>query len=72
MTSFTFLLVFKIGRVLLIMQYLSAFIIIICLLGFETHSANQQTLSGVWIVVNICLEPQWHRLIIEERKKERD
>ena len=61
------------GRVRLIIQYLRAFSITICLLGFGTHSADRQTQSGVWIVVNVCLEPQWHRLITEKKeKKEKD
>ena len=35
------------GCVRLIMQYLSACSITICLLGFGTHSADRQTHSGV-------------------------
>ena len=57
------------GRVRLIMQCLSACSITICFLGFGTHSADRQARCGVWIVVNVYLEPQWHILIIATKRK---
>ena len=58
-------------RMRLVMQDLSARTITNCVHGLGTHSADRQTQFGVWIVVNVCSEPQLYRLIIAPKKKER-
>ena len=58
-------------RMRLVMHDLSACTITNCIHGLGTHSEDRQTQFGVWIVVNVCSEPQLYRLIIAPKKKER-